>query len=349
MLKILITLSLFFGIFVFAQNAPSSEGTVYVCPLATNIEEINPWCDCRIDLKLNETVTSYCPLNGKTYEMTLIITEYEGKEYYAILGFENGGAGVNFKPKADTGGPYEGFVGQKIVFDATASFDENGDPLKYRWDFDGDSVWDTGWLNDPKIENSFDKEFEGNLKLEVSDGMLSDVTQSFLKISKMPTIQPGGQISCECSPWNQWQNKGCGKSDCKEDEMLQERERNCWPKNCKVQLQTRCIKHLDCAPKTVISQKFVKKETPIKIEKEERKEKEIPKPEISKEEKFPEKILLPKKSKQRPFYQNLLATLQTAFQKISKPLILLFGFTFFFIILSFLLKKKFSKNRKSRQ
>ena len=78
-----------------SSNAQTEEeAIVYVCPLAKNMEEVNPWCKCRIDLKLNETVTFTCPLNGKTYEMTLIITYYEGKEYYAILGFENGGAGV---------------------------------------------------------------------------------------------------------------------------------------------------------------------------------------------------------------------------------------------------------------
>ncbi len=75
---------------------------VYVCPLAKNMEEVNPSCPCRIDLKLNETVTSTCPLNGKTYKMTLTITNYEGKEYYTILGFENGGAGVLEKPKLET-------------------------------------------------------------------------------------------------------------------------------------------------------------------------------------------------------------------------------------------------------
>jgi len=53
-------------------------------------------------LKLNETVTSTCPLNGKTYKMTLTITNYEGKEYYTILGFENGGAGVLEEPKLET-------------------------------------------------------------------------------------------------------------------------------------------------------------------------------------------------------------------------------------------------------
>ena len=89
---LVLTLALSLSHFSNAQT--EEEAVVYVCPLAKNMEEVNPSCPCRIDLKLNETVTSTCPLNGKTYEMTLTITNYEGKEYYTILGFENGGARV---------------------------------------------------------------------------------------------------------------------------------------------------------------------------------------------------------------------------------------------------------------
>jgi len=93
-LTFVFTLTLSFSLYHFSNAQTEEEAIVYVCPLAKNMEEVNPWCKCRIDLKLNETVTFTCPLNGKTYEMTLIITYYEGKEYYTILGFENGGAGV---------------------------------------------------------------------------------------------------------------------------------------------------------------------------------------------------------------------------------------------------------------
>jgi len=91
---LVLTLTLSFSLYHSSNAQTEEEVIVYVCPLAKNMKEVNPWCDCRIDLKLNETVNFTCPLNGKTYEMTLTITYYEGKEYYAILGFENGGAGV---------------------------------------------------------------------------------------------------------------------------------------------------------------------------------------------------------------------------------------------------------------
>ncbi len=65
-------------------EAKESEEVIYICPNATSLEEVNPSCEGRIDLRLGETI------NG----MTLTITNYEGKDYYTILGFENGGAGV---------------------------------------------------------------------------------------------------------------------------------------------------------------------------------------------------------------------------------------------------------------
>lgn len=69
---------------IFADEMAVSNGeSVYICPEATNLEEINPLCPKIIILKLGETI------NG----LTLTTTEYEGMEYYVVLGFENGGGG----------------------------------------------------------------------------------------------------------------------------------------------------------------------------------------------------------------------------------------------------------------
>ena len=95
----------FYFYFSFAQNSKvasekSNDAQVYVCPFATSLEEINPDCECRIDLKLGEETIKEC--NGKTYQMSLGIGEYEGKEYYVVYGFESGGAGVFEKPGLET-------------------------------------------------------------------------------------------------------------------------------------------------------------------------------------------------------------------------------------------------------
>jgi hypothetical protein len=182
----MVLIGLIFSSFVFAQ-IPYEEGKVYVCPLATKMEDINPRCDCRIDLVLGETVTSTC--GTTTYEMTLTITEYEGKEYFAILGFENGGAGVNFEPQAKILAPSEGYVGQEILFDGSQSSDPNDDPLYFYWDF-GDGITST----DKKSTHIYQNPGEYLVTLTVDDGMASSTATTTIKILSPPTPPPSGFV-----------------------------------------------------------------------------------------------------------------------------------------------------------
>jgi hypothetical protein len=182
----MVLIGLIFAGFVFAQ-IPYEEGKVYVCPLATEMEEINPRCECRIDLILGETVTSTC--GTTTYEMTLTITEYEGKEYFAILGFENGGAGVNFEPQAKILAPSEGYVGQEILFDGSQSSDPNDDPLNFYWDF-GDGITST----EKKPTHTYQNSGEYLVILTVDDGMASSTTTTTIKILSPPTPPPSGFV-----------------------------------------------------------------------------------------------------------------------------------------------------------
>lgn len=175
---------LFFN-FVFSQELPE-ERQVYVCPLATKMEEINPRCECRIDLILGETVTSTCPVNGQNYEMTLTITEYEGKEYYAIYGFENGGAGVNFTPQAKITGSFEGVVGETLNFSGANSSDPNDDPLDFYWDF-GDGSYAVG----KDVSHTYNSIGSYLLKLKVDDGLASTTATTTVTISERPS---GGAV-----------------------------------------------------------------------------------------------------------------------------------------------------------
>jgi len=186
-IKNLIFFLLIFSIFTFAQNLPAKEGKVYVCPLAKSIEEINPRCECRIDLILGETVTSTC--GTTTYEMILTITEYEGKEYYAILGFENGGAGVNFEPKAKILAPSQGYVGQEILFDGSQSSDPNDDPLIFYWDFGDGSK-----SSDKKTAHIYQNPGEYLVTLTVDDGMASSTATTTIKILSSPAPPPSGFV-----------------------------------------------------------------------------------------------------------------------------------------------------------
>ncbi len=62
-----------------------------------------------------------------------------------------------------------------IIFDASESFDPDGDVLFYRWDFDNDGSWDTSYSNEPKVRYQFkDTSFEGKAVVQVFDGKNTD-------------------------------------------------------------------------------------------------------------------------------------------------------------------------------
>lgn len=176
---IFVLLILFVGFgFSRAQDNESAQGTVYVCPNATSLEEINPRCPDKIILKLGETV------NG----MTLTTTAYEDKEYYFVPGFTNGGGGVNLPPVANVNGPYEGYEGSPITFDASNSTDPNNDSLQYRWDFNNDGAWATDWLDTPTTTYTFGDDFKGEVKLEISDGEFTGSATTEVTVSNVAPV-----------------------------------------------------------------------------------------------------------------------------------------------------------------
>ena len=56
----------------------------------------------------------------------------------------------NYAPVALINGSYEGRIGEPIIFDASSSYDPNGDRIYYRWDFNNDGTYDTKWLRSAK-------------------------------------------------------------------------------------------------------------------------------------------------------------------------------------------------------
>lgn len=173
-----ILISVFLALFVSLSfnvafsNAQEVEGTVYVCPQATSMKEVNPRCPGKIILKLGETIEG----------LTLTITTYEDKDYYMVLGFINGGGAVNLPPIANAGGPYEGYGGLPTTFDAGSSTDPNNDPLQYRWDFNNDGTWDTDWLATSTTNHIWNNDYEGVVKLEVGDGEFNSIASASIKI-----------------------------------------------------------------------------------------------------------------------------------------------------------------------
>ncbi len=102
-------------------------------------------------------------------------------------------SGYNRAPIARLANDYAAFEGDTVTFDASGSSDLERVPLTYRWDLDGDGIWDEPRTNSPVAQhfyaNNGAPEF---VKVEVFDGELASVAQALVKIQNVPPrIQPG--------------------------------------------------------------------------------------------------------------------------------------------------------------
>jgi hypothetical protein len=81
---------------------------------------------------------------------------------------------INGPPVADFSVyPPAGIIGTMFQFDASISTDDNDglSMLSFRWDWEGDSNWDTSWSNSPQASHSFSESGAYNVTLEVKDSM----------------------------------------------------------------------------------------------------------------------------------------------------------------------------------
>ena len=99
----------------------------------------------------------------------------------------------NQPPIADANGPYVGNEGSPVTFDASGSSDPDGDPLQYRWDFNNDGTWDTGWSINPIASYTWNDDYSGTAKLEVNDGELTDTDTASVTVNNVaPTANADG-------------------------------------------------------------------------------------------------------------------------------------------------------------
>ena len=100
---------------------------------------------------------------------------------------------VNTRPVANAGGPYVVSEGMVVPFSAANSSDADAHALQYRWDFDSDGMWDTGWSDDPMAGYAWDDDWAGPVTLQVTDGELVDIDSADVTVNNVaPTAQVEG-------------------------------------------------------------------------------------------------------------------------------------------------------------
>jgi hypothetical protein len=92
-------------------------------------------------------------------------------------------------PVADANGPYEYYETDPIEFNGAHSYDPEGDPLMYRWDYDSNGINDTDWSSNALGGWTWLDDFTGSATLWVSDGTsISSDTSSVLILNIDPYI-----------------------------------------------------------------------------------------------------------------------------------------------------------------
>ena len=89
------------------------------------------------------------------------------------------------QPVARAGGPYSGSVGQAVRFSGAFSYDPDGDPLGYSWDFG-----DGGTATESAPSHVYAALGTYVARLTVSDGGLSDTDAAIVSIQEVRTYSP---------------------------------------------------------------------------------------------------------------------------------------------------------------
>ena len=94
----------------------------------------------------------------------------------------------NREPVASAGGPYTADENSPIQFDASGSTDPDGDPLQYRWDFDGDGTFDTTLSPSPLATHTFPDDFVGTATVEVWDGLATSTATAGVTVNNVAPV-----------------------------------------------------------------------------------------------------------------------------------------------------------------
>lgn len=91
-------------------------------------------------------------------------------------------------PFADAGGPYLNETGQTILFDASGSYEPDGEIVLYEWDWDSDGIYDES-TTEPTIEHTWHVEFSDTVRMRITgNNGLSNISTA--EVTVVDTTEP---------------------------------------------------------------------------------------------------------------------------------------------------------------
>lgn len=127
---------------------------------------------------------------GGTYTATLVVndgkTDSDPSTATVVI------TEINDPPVADAGPDQEALTGEAVAFDGEGSYDEEGSPLAYDWDFDGDGIIDS---HEVKPVFTYSEAGVYTVSLVVNDGELSSTTDTALITISDPVQAQGLSVT----------------------------------------------------------------------------------------------------------------------------------------------------------
>ncbi len=129
---------------------------------------------------------------GAAGTYTVVLTVTDGISDPVVVTMDVLITSENLPPDVDPGDPYSGDVDQPVQFDASGTFDIDGDTLSYQWDF-GDGSTPPPSSESPTISHTFTQEGTYTVELEVDDGVNDPVVvQMQVQIDDTSEPPPSG-------------------------------------------------------------------------------------------------------------------------------------------------------------
>lgn len=77
-------------------------------------------------------------------------------------------------------------------FDASGTYDPDGDTLKFRWDFNCNGTWDTSWSTNPIVSHTWKDDHSGTVYVQVSDGFYEVTESTMVIVTNVPPSPDAG-------------------------------------------------------------------------------------------------------------------------------------------------------------